>query len=305
MKIKILTYNINNNKKALKDIFTYINTLTHYTIFISLQECFISFGLPNFKYVYHKKMYGIHSLILSNVKLNVKFYCYCLGSFYLGNKGYVLCTINNLVFGCVHLIHGDDKKIEREKQIGKIIKNLTKENVILAGDFNFRRQLNKDENDNSLFKKKENNIENFKPEHFNKTTNRDLTDNYDKLIVKNYPQYEDIKIMTHFDEQKIVFPVTYKYKKNILDKSRIPSYCDRIIYKLDLPYKIIEYNSLHTFENSDHKPVFLDIEIDYIKGSSKLKTDIFSEISTLLFENWFFVGLFTLLMGYFFKKLIF
>lgn len=307
MKIKILTYNINNNKQALKDIFNYINSFTTYTLLISIQECYSSFKVKtSFKYTYHKKMYGIHSIILSDTNFDVKFYCYCLGSFYLGNKGYILATINNLVFGCVHLIHGENKKFEREKQIKEIIYKLTKKNVILSGDFNFRRKLNDSGIENNVIV----NESDFSKLDKHKECNIKLKNSKNEYnTMNNYKfsndQYDDIKVMTHYNEAKINFPVTYKYNKSYINKIRIPSYCDRIIYKLDLPCKIIEYNSLHVFTNSDHKPVFLDTEVDFLKGNNELKTDILSEISTFLFENWFISLIFIIILFFVLKKLCF
>ena len=86
-----------------------------------------------------------------------------------------------------------------------------------------------------------------------------------------------------FLEAPITFQPTYKYDigTSIYDsseKKRPPAWCDRILYhipKNPTDVEIIEYNSIDSVTTSDHKPVFLNLnvslrEIDAIKFESCL-----------------------------------
>jgi len=62
-----------------------------------------------------------------------------------------------------------------------------------------------------------------------------------------------------FDEAKITFPPTYKFKTgtNTLDevKKRIPSWCDRVLFAGDISVVEGSYTSHQEILLSDHKPV--------------------------------------------------
>ena len=65
-----------------------------------------------------------------------------------------------------------------------------------------------------------------------------------------------------FSEAQITFPPTYKYEPgtNSWDvvKLRNPSYTDRILFKSKprTDVKSLRYDSVQSFESSDHKPVW-------------------------------------------------
>merc|ERR1712130_632240 len=62
-----------------------------------------------------------------------------------------------------------------------------------------------------------------------------------------------------FRENEIKFPPTYKYtlgsSRFCETKKRIPSYCDRILWKSNAKINCLRYDSIHKECMSDHKPV--------------------------------------------------
>jgi hypothetical protein len=75
-------------------------------------------------------------------------------------------------------------------------------------------------------------------------------------------KYSEIQNMI---EGKIDFKPTYKYKFDTQEyddgaKNRVPSWCDRILYKQSSSVFIKEYGRLE-WTNSDHKPIFGSFEI--------------------------------------------
>jgi hypothetical protein len=106
--IKSITYNLNNKAEALIDILSYLEDSIEDIIILSIQEYFQDICIRSkYKYEYSKKMYGVQLIILSNIKLLVNFYVYCMGMFYMGNKGFIIGIINNsIICASVHLVHG-------------------------------------------------------------------------------------------------------------------------------------------------------------------------------------------------------
>ena len=85
-----------------------------------------------------------------------------------------------------------------------------------------------------------------------------------------------------FLEHEITFEPTYKYKGNVFDIKRTPSYCDRVLYSSIFNTRVSIYKSLHSIVASDHKPVICQIEIDETKKKMK-KLPLYIPESTLLF----------------------
>ncbi|WUR02232.1 inositol polyphosphate 5-phosphatase [Vairimorpha necatrix] len=262
LQIKVLSYNLNNKKGALNDLYDYINNLSADILLISIQEYFSV--LPEFPfspYVYHKKIYGLHSLILSKLPLTVDFYVFCLGPLYLGNKGFILANINDsIIFTSVHLQHGEGNYTRRTDQftyLNNILGDIPYP-IILAGDFNFR------------FIKKSN------------------------FYRERDDEFVKIKEKFGYSEMSIRFGFTYKYKGSVLDDSKIPSYCDRIIYR---NVQCLEYSCLESLVNSDHKLVTGNFEISEIKMVVENKhvftRSRISEVSCFIYEN---VIIFTILI---------
>ena len=70
------------------------------------------------------------------------------------------------------------------------------------------------------------------------------------------------EIAVGFIEGEIGFPPTYKLKKNVYDKERVPSWTDRILYKDKLKIMTQEtYGSIISNLYSDHKPVYSQFSI--------------------------------------------
>jgi hypothetical protein len=76
-----------------------------------------------------------------------------------------------------------------------------------------------------------------------------------------------------FKEKPIEFAPTYKFDINSNNydtsaKKRVPSWCDRILYKIEkneqndfIECNQLSYNSINNYNQSDHKPVFGLFEI--------------------------------------------
>ena len=124
----------------------------------------------------------------------------------------------------------------------------------------------------------------------------------------NYIEKNDIKHLTEFDqlcksrialsnlkdnvdETPIKFAPTYKFLlgkneyENNEAKKRVPSYCDRILFKLYKENKMIrplEYNSVMNggFDISDHRPVYGIFEVTVFEDIQKLKSIYEEEIGT-------------------------
>lgn len=71
-------------------------------------------------------------------------------------------------------------------------------------------------------------------------------------------------LLALFDEATISFKPTYKYYLGVneYNEKRTPSWCDRIIYqKYQDPVDIEAYDALDQIKVSDHKPVYLSIQV--------------------------------------------
>ncbi|KAM0792245.1 hypothetical protein ACM66B_004939 [Microbotryomycetes sp. NB124-2] len=89
----------------------------------------------------------------------------------------------------------------------------------------------------------------------------------------------------HFQEQAITFQPTYKYNTGFQifdtsEKKRMPSWCDRILYRADRPQGIVGtgYRSYQDITISDHRPVSatFDILVKTVDKSrlARAKTDV-------------------------------
>lgn len=82
------------------------------------------------------------------------------------------------------------------------------------------------------------------------------------------------KIFVNFKEHSIEFPPTYKFGDNGYDYSRIPSYCDRILYTPHRSIEQLHYSSLPDFTASDHKPISSTFSLSIPMVNMDMKTDI-------------------------------
>lgn len=188
-----------------------------------------------------------------------------LGYFGLwGNKGANLCTLNiggmNICFINSHLSAHEYQSKKRQLEYSAILhshKNNTNDHTdtiplnedyqFIFGDLNFRIEGLPIDIVKELIQKKE----------------------YEKLLgfdqlskcMKNKESFFNLQ------ESQIHFPPTYKFDPNThtydtSTKRRVPSWCDRILYKVDkkedeaILCEQLLYSSIPEMDQSDHKPVY-------------------------------------------------
>ena len=94
-------------------------------------------------------------------------------------------------------------------------------------------------------------------------------------------------------EEKINFAPTYKFKVNTnnYDQTRVPSWCDRILYKMNkssdsfVQCTPVKYFSLPEFTKSDHKPVSAVFSIRTLSWSFRIPSVVFVNISGNIENN--------------------
>ena len=102
--------------------------------------------------------------------------------------------------------------------------------------------------------------------------------NWNYLLKRDQLKHEQLKkcIFLDFKEGEIKFAPTYKIKDDEYDTLRIPSWCDRILYKTAEKIKQPIYNSNFESGNiSDHRPVYSVFTIP-IKSEKIYKVKIFN-----------------------------
>ncbi|CCF57103.1 hypothetical protein KAFR_0C01080 [Kazachstania africana CBS 2517] len=97
-------------------------------------------------------------------------------------------------------------------------------------------------------------------------------------------------VLKEFTEGTISFPPTYKYtlsELNNYNDKRIPSWCDRILFKIypkNLPPKIVSYNSKRRntgLSFTDHEPVNLILEVPEVPSKKDFRNvTILSRVKT-------------------------
>ena len=217
----------------------------------------------------------------------------------LGNKGYISYEFQfknkKFAFCSGHFPSGEkDKNIQKRENILMDIlnhKNSNNSNKIyendyyfIFGDMNFRvkadhkkffEQIERINSQKGIFdkmiKKDEDNIEDGDKDIGNLTQrkidenlykNYFLVDHWENeefnSIKKNYSKYQ-------IDEHLINFLPTYKYiigynSYNVSKK--IPSWCDRILFKKNTNIKCLYYDTIDDIKYSDHRPVYALFEIN-------------------------------------------
>lgn len=178
----------------------------------------------------------------------------------MGNKGALLVRFligaTSFCLGNVHLVSGGDKASQRQSQLEQILNSnfpgrpnysvRQHDVVVLAGDFNFRCATDPSDADMLI--------------NFGMWNDLLITDQYCKGRADNVPVFLDLQ------EGQITFQPTYKFRRGspLLDKSRLPAWCDRIFYtgaysreqgKADWLFSE-HYGRIDEFLSSDHKPVY-------------------------------------------------
>jgi len=104
---------------------------------------------------------------------------------------------------------------------------------------------------------------------------RDLANLLSKDQLRNEMKMK--KVCVGFTEPPITFPPTYKFEPGTSKydtrpdkKKRIPSWCDRILYRCDSADVVCDrYRACPSLLSSDHKPIAADFRCDWISVSSK------------------------------------
>lgn len=135
--------------------------------------------------------------------------------------------------------------------------------AIWSGDFNYRINLSK----NAVFE----GIKNNDYEQLREYDQLNVEVGFGRLNFNN------------FDEGVIYFKPSYKYKVNeqkegndIYDDSRIPGWCDRIIYKTKRLSDLLlcKYDTVSGTKTSDHKPVCAVFKIEIGREDQKSLTSL-------------------------------
>ena len=205
----------------------------------------------------------------------------------IGNKGSCLIRFNYLdtsvAISCCHLSSGSKEVNSRFTELTDLItKVLPNKNeklnskdmrvkdhdyMFLFGDLNFRIDLDTNTCINMI---KTGDLEKLASEdQFNKMKNL----YFDLIEVTEYP---------------LRFEPTYKYIVGTCNydtkKNRVPSWCDRILFKKNSELKVIEYNKID-YLISDHKPIFGIYKITVKKFDLKIKDMLINEIKENIEKN--------------------
>jgi hypothetical protein len=192
----------------------------------------------------------------------------------MGNKGAILMRFNyidtSIAISCAHLSAGQSEVNSRISEMVDIItksipvKNLNNNNIS-SNNSNFNNNNNISNGD---IKFKDHDIQfifgdlNFRIDHDYKTAiklieNKDYKrlESEDQLIKRKNINSE----MIDFLEGPLNFDPTYKYIPGTSDydskKKRIPSWCDRILFKKSEDLECKKYDKID-YTHSDHKPIY-------------------------------------------------
>ncbi|KAG0437694.1 Phosphatidylinositol 4,5-bisphosphate 5-phosphatase INP51 [Dictyocoela muelleri] len=310
MNLQIVTWNIYDTKKIIKGL-KLIKLKNKEIIIIALQESYQFFNpfyrlllIKEIKNIYHYKnvkvdrFFGLCTIILTNLDIDVKTTKIGTGLLFIGNKGILLSRIyykdEIIVFANLHLHHNNYKKqimeidycmdvinklygdIINRNLFNKKINNNTDNNTNLNNSLKLRNiYKNDDLKSNGIIKLCEkiktiilagdfNFRVDFKKQSHIKTEN--MNKENDKFYFSRYRNPLDnsfifLKKYPIFKEKKIKFLPTYKYipGTNNYDESRVPSWCDRIFVASSYEYKFSEYSKIDNIIFSDHKPVTVDL----------------------------------------------
>lgn len=204
-----------------------------------------------------------------------------------GNKGGVGIRLRlhstSLCFICSHFAAGQSQFAERNSDYSEISRKMftsigkglsTHDYVFWCGDFNYRIDLPIDE------------VKQLVKEQ-----------NWTQLIASDQllNQQKQKCAFTTYKEGALNFAPTYKYDINSDDydtseKSRIPAWTDRVLFRKRYPTTLEEKNSEHLnygeivfygraeLKTSDHRPVIGEFKIEILKVDSDKRTHVFRNI---------------------------
>ncbi|CAF0727341.1 unnamed protein product [Brachionus calyciflorus] len=199
-----------------------------------------------------------------------------------GNKGANICAFKiggiNICFVNSHLsAHQHNDKIR-----------LLEHAKILYHSFRLEKALEAVSDQNYLFFFGD---LNFRIENLESDLVKELIDKKDYKTLQENDQLRKCickeKCFSIFKEDEIHFPPTYKFKINsdeydLTKKDRVPSYCDRVLYKITktdfLSCKSLNYNCIPSFKQSDHRPVYALFEVNALNWESDEPNVKFLEI---------------------------
>lgn len=211
----------------------------------------------------------------------------------MGNKGNCLISLKvfdtSIAMATGHYTAGQSKLNERLNMIDEVLtsqlKYVTNQKVQTISNFN--------EVDKKFFQEFDlwfifGDL-NFRIEQtYNEVIKR--LSNEDLEYLRRYDQFlnmrEEKENYKMICEGMINFWPTYKYEKltdNFAksgNKIRIPSWCDRILFKASSKIRVLEYNSIN-FKLSDHRPVYGLYELDCIEIMDNEKDIIIEEMKQI------------------------
>lgn len=184
-----------------------------------------------------------------------------------GNKGgiaiRIVCGNTSFCFVSSHLTAGALNVLERNNDFTRIEESILFENsisiknndvIIWMGDLNYRVDACWNDVETAIIQK-----------------------DYEKMLLLDQLQKErSLKnVFNGYCEKKILFEPTYKIVPgegtyNLKDKSRIPSWTDRILYFSNKKIIVKDYKSLELI-SSDHKPVTISFFINTLLINKKKK----------------------------------
>ena len=191
----------------------------------------------------------------------------------MGNKGSCMLRFNyndtSFTTACCHLSAGASNVSARINEINEILnRNYSIKNLrfkdhdlqFIFGDLNFRIDL-----------------------EFN--TCKQMISGGSLNYLASYDQLNKAKTVStsliELDEGPLKFDPTYKYVVGTSEydskKKRVPSWCDRILFKKSNKIEVVDYNKVD-YVISDHKPIYGLFKISTRKVDGYLKNQITKEI---------------------------
>lgn len=254
MEIFLLTWNLNGKKNFIKHVMKIISANVFNIGIIALQESrnymlpwfaekyFLDQFFSNYKYKMFVRNCGLLTIILSNTQFKMNNSVISLNPSYI-NKGAIISDLKFPNFSLfvinLHLIahsHNNSKRINQLRKIYKEIEG-TYHYLFFLGDFNTR-------------------IINLKTKF-----------NIDTLLFSDVKEFDQMQIMKEnfkLSEFSVKFPPTYKIALSSpgYNKNRVPSWCDRILYKSPNSVFLKFYKSVIINYFSDHYPVIALFKIE-------------------------------------------